>query len=71
MDAGKVTALPTALPAGSRIVEVTRALCAPLPWFSTSVRIWTVAAPACTWVRANVPHFFTCTGLVFTSQTCR
>ena len=37
---------PTALPEGSRIVEVTRALCAPLPWFSTSVRIKTVLHPA-------------------------
>ena len=27
------------------MVEVTRAFCAPLPWFSTSVRIWTVASP--------------------------
>ena len=53
------------------MVEMTRAFCAVLPWLFTSVRIESVASPGRTSARTNVPHFFTCTGCVFTSQTCR
>ena len=53
------------------MVEMTRTLVAPLPWFSTSVRMDTVACPGCTLAVARVPHFFTWTGAVFTSHTCR
>src|SRR6516165_9002454 len=58
MDSGPVAALPATVPEGSRMVEITRAICAPLPWLSTSVRIWIVASPERTWVRTNVPHRF-------------
>ncbi len=68
---GAPTALPTALPEGSSTVEVTVTFCPPAPWFSTSVRIRSVASPGRTWARTRVPHFFTCTGFVFTSHACR
>src|ERR1039458_3711324 len=55
MDAGTVAAFPTARPAGSRMVEVTRVLCAALPWFSTFVRISTVASPGRTCARECSP----------------
>ena len=71
MGAGTLVALPTGFPAVSRIVDATRTPCVPLPWFSTSVRIDTVASPGRTSLRANVPHCLTCTGFVVTSHTCR
>ena len=62
-------AFPTALPEGSRTVERTRTFCVPFAWFSTSVRMDTVATPCFTRACASVPHFFTWTGAVLTSQT--
>ena len=54
------------------MVEVTRAVCALLAVvFHLRANACTVASPGRTSLRTNVPHFFTCTGCVFTSQTCR
>ena len=71
MESGALVAEATLRPEGSSTVETTRTLRAVLLRFSTSVRMESVASPERTWDETRVPHFFTWTGLVFTSQTWR
>ena len=69
---GVLAVLPTSLPEGSRMVEMTRTFGGALAIGSRSRSEWRWwPGPAASWRSPSVPHFFTWTGAVLTSQTCR
>ena len=69
MGCDGLDARATGWPAGSITVAITRTSRASFSRFSTSVRMATTARVGWTVARTNVPHCFTRTGAVLTSQT--
>ena len=68
---GGAVTVATTLPPGPTIREIARQALVESLSFTTSVVIFTVAAPGRTSARTKVPHCATCTGLVLVSHTCR